>query len=242
MTNLVLRADVGGVATLTLNRPDKLNALNMDVFTTLRAHIDDLAADASVRCVVLNGAGRSFSAGHDLAALADGPYDPTFEAETVDALEQLPQPVIAAIRGHCLTGGLELALGADLLIATESTKIGDTHGKWGLVPVWGLSVRLPERIGVSNAKLMMFTSQQLTGTQALTVGLVDRVVADDELDAAVANLAAQISANSHDSNRIAKRLLHDSLAMPRQDALNLERTLPHGVPDDMAERLIGGPR
>jgi enoyl-CoA hydratase/carnithine racemase len=242
MTNLVLRADVGGVATLTLNRPDKLNALNMDVFTALRAHIDDVAADASVRCVVLNGAGRSFSAGHDLAALADGPYDPTFEAETVDALEQLPQPVIAAIRGHCLTGGLELALGADLLIATEAAKIGDTHGKWGLVPVWGLSVRLPERIGVSNAKLMMFTGQVLTGTQALTVGLVDRVVADDELDAAVADLAAQIGANSYDSNRIAKRLVHDGLAMPRQDALDLERTLPHGVPDDMAERLIGGPR
>src|SRR5260370_16577340 len=97
MTNLVLRADVGGVATLTLNRPDKLNALNMDVFTALRAHIDDVAADASVRCVVLNGAGRSFSAGHDLAALADGPYDPTFEAQAVAALHHLPQPLIPAI-------------------------------------------------------------------------------------------------------------------------------------------------
>src|ERR1700737_833085 len=120
MNDLVLRTDIGGVAKLTLNRPDKLNALSMDVFRALRTHIDTIAVDESMHCVVISGAGPSFSAGHDLATLADGPYDPTFEAETVDALELLPQPVIAAIRGHCLTGGLELALGCDLLVATQS--------------------------------------------------------------------------------------------------------------------------
>jgi enoyl-CoA hydratase len=237
MNDLVLRTDIDGVAKLTMNRPDKLNALNMDVFRALRVHVDNIAVDESVRCVVISGAGRSFSAGHDLDALAAGPYDPTFEAETVDALEQLPQPVIAAIRGHCLTGGLELALGCDLLVATESAHFADTHGKWGLVPVWGMSVRLPERIGVANAKLMMFTSQRLRSAQALAIGLIDQVVAEDELDAAVRALTVQISANSRGSNRIAKKLLRDGLRPFRQDLLDRERTVPYGLPEDMAERL-----
>src|SRR6201993_3631596 len=237
MNDLVLRTDIAGVAKLTRNRPDKLNALNMDVFTALRVHVDNIAVDESVHSVVISGAGRSFSAGHDLDALAAGPYDPTFEAETVDALEQLPQPVIAAIRGHCLTGGLELALGCDLLVATESAHFADTHGKWGLVPVWGMSVRLPERIGVANAKLMMFTSQRLRSAQALAIGLIDQVVAEDELDAAVRALTAQISANSRGSNRIVKKLLRDGLRPFRQDLLDRERTVPYGLPEDMAERL-----
>jgi enoyl-CoA hydratase len=237
MNDLVLRTDIAGVAKLTMNRPDKLNALNMDVFTALRVHVDNIAVDESVHSVVISGAGRSFSAGHDLDALAAGPYDPTFEAETVDALEQLPQPVIAAIRGHCLTGGLELALGCDLLVATESAHFADTHGKWGLVPVWGMSVRLPERIGVANAKLMMFTSQRLRSAQALAIGLIDQVVAEDELDAAVRALTAQISANSRGSNRIVKKLLRDGLRPFRQDLLDRERTVPYGLPEDIAERL-----
>jgi enoyl-CoA hydratase/carnithine racemase len=237
MSDLVLRVDVDGVATLTLNRADKLNALNMDVFAVLRTHLNAIAGDESVRCVVLTGAGRSFSAGHDLTALTDGPYDPTFEAETVDALEQLPVPVIAAIRGHCLTGGLELALGCDLLVASVSATFADTHGKWGLVPVWGLSVRLPERVGVGNAKMMMFTSQRLTAVEALAIGLVDRVVSDEELDRAVTATAAQVSANSLGSNRIVKQLLRDGHGAPRQYALNRERTLPYGVPGDMGERI-----
>jgi enoyl-CoA hydratase len=239
MNDLVLRSGGGGVAKLTLNRPDKLNALNMDVFRALRAHIDAIAVDETVRCVVITGAGRSFSAGHDLGALAEGPYDPTFEAETVDALELLPQPVIAAIRGHCLTGGLELALACDLLVATESAGFADTHGKWGLVPVWGMSVRLPERIGVGNANMMMFTSQHLTSARALAIGLIDQVVADDELDAALATLTAQISGNSPGSNRILKKLLRDSRGPARQGLLERERTLPYGLPDDLAERLAG---
>ena len=145
---LVMRIDTGGLATLTLNRPDKLNALTPQVFVQLRAHIDAIAQDKTVRCVVLAGNGRSFCAGHDLPAIAAGEHGPSpdFEAETIDALEALPQPTIARIQGHCLTGGLELALGCDLLVAAESALIGDTHGQWGLAPIWGMSVRLPERV------------------------------------------------------------------------------------------------
>lgn len=236
---LVLRDDERGVTTLTLNRPEKLNALTPACFVALRAHVDAIAADESVRCVVLRGAGRSFCAGHDLGAIASAEPAPSrhFEPETVDALEALPQPTIARLHGHCLTGGLELALACDLLIAAESTKLGDTHGQWGLVPLWGMSVRLPERVGRSTAKELMFTSRRISGTDAAAIGLVDRAVADDALDEAVDALAGEIVANSAGTNRIDKRLIASYDDMTRREALDHERSLPFGIPDDVGERM-----
>jgi len=246
---LVVRTDRAvdggaGLATLTLNRPDKLNALGPTMFVELRAHLDAIAVDESVGCVVLTGAGRAFCAGHDLASIASGEKAPSkhFEPETVDALEALPQPTIARIHGHCYTGGLELALGCDILIAGESAKLGDTHGQWGLVPVWGMSVRLPERIGRSAAKELMFTSRRIGGTEAAAINLVDRCVPDDDLDAAVDALALEILANSRGTNRIVKHLIDDQAQRARTDALLHERSLPHGVPDDMAARMAAGGR
>lgn len=242
--DLVLRSDSDGIATITLNRPDKLNALSPAVFVALRAHVDDIAADESVRCVVLTGAGRAFCAGHDLDSISSDEHAVSkhFETETVDALEALPQPTIARIQGHCYTGGLELALGCDLLIASESAKLGDTHGQWGLVPIWGMSIRLPERVGRSTAKELMFTSRRVSGREALGLGLVDRCVADDELDAMVTTLADEIVRNSAGTNRIVKQLFADHAERTRRDALLHERELPHGVPDDMRERLTSGGR
>ncbi|MEZ5227917.1 MAG: enoyl-CoA hydratase/isomerase family protein [Acidimicrobiales bacterium] len=195
---LVVRTDADGLATLTLNRPDKLNALLPDSFVELRQHIDAIAADDSIGCVVLEGAGRSFCAGNDLGGIASGAKAPSvhFVPETVDAFEQLRQPTIVRIHGHCFTGGLELALAGDILIAAESAKLGDTHGQWGLAPIWGMSVRLPERVGRSTAKELMFTARRISGTEAEAIGLVDHCVPDDELDAAVCSLAEQILANS----------------------------------------------
>ena len=238
---LVLRSDADGLATLTLNRPDKLNALTPGSFVALREHLDAIATDDSIRCVVLQGAGRSFCAGHDLAAISSGERAPTpdFEPETVDALEQLPQPTIARIHGHCFTGGLELALACDILIAAESTKLGDTHGQWGLVPIWGMSVRLPERVGRPLAKQLMFTSRRIDGNEADAIGLVDQAVPDDELDSAVADLATEILANSYGTNRRVKRLLADHDNMNRTDAILHERSLPYGMPEDVRERMAG---
>lgn len=241
---LVLRADANHVATLTLNRPDKLNALSPAVFSELRDHIVAIADDESIRCVVLAGSGRAFCAGHDLESIANGEKAPSlhFEPETVDALENLPQPTIAKVQGHCYTGGLELALACDLLIAGESAKLGDTHGQWGLVPVWGMSIRLPERVGRSATKEMMFTSRRIGGSAAAEIGLVDRCVPDEELDATVGSVAAEIVANSAGTNRIVKRLLSDAAERTRGEALLHERELPHGVPDDMRERMRSGGR
>ena len=241
---LVLRNDADGVATLTLNRPDKLNALNPAVFIELRQHLADIAQDEEVKCVVLTGAGRAFCAGHDLEAIASHEKAPSkhFEPETVDALEQLPQPTIARLHGHCYTGGLELALACDLLIADETARLGDTHGQWGLVPIWGMSVRLPERVGVSTAKELMFTSRRISGYEAAEIGLVDRCVPEDELDETVMALAAEIVANSAGTNRIVKRLIADRSERTREAALLNEREMPHGRPDDMAQRMRSGGR
>ena len=236
---LVGREDKDGIATLTLDRPDKLNAINIPLMTDLRAHLDALAGDESVGCVVLTGAGRSFCAGHDLESIASGERPPSrhFESETVDAIEQLPQPTIAKIRGHCFTGGLELALGCDLLVAADSATLGDTHGQWGLVPVWGMSVRLPERVGRSTAKELMFTSRRISGEEAARIGLVDRVCPEAELDASVDALAREIVANSSGTNRIVKQLLRSHTDVPRTHALAFERQLPFGMPTDRKERM-----
>ena len=242
--DLVLRNDESGVSTLTLNRPDKLNALTPASFVELRRHLDAIAVDDDVRCVVLRGAGRSFCAGNDLQSIASGEQtvSPNHAPETIDALEALPQPTICAIQGHCFTGGLELALACDLLIAADTAQLGDTHGQWGLAPIWGMSVRLPERVGRSAAKELMFTARRISGTEAAEIGLVDRSVVADGLGEAVAGLASQIVANSSGTNRIVKRLIADGKERPRSEALLHERTRPHGVPEDMAERMRAGGR
>ncbi len=241
---LVTRSDGDGVATLSLNRPDKLNALTPASFVELRNHIAAIAADDGVRCVVLRGSGRSFCAGNDLASIAAGERAPSehYQSETVDALEAMPQPTIARIHGHCFTGGLELALGCDLLVAAEDAQLGDTHGQWGLVPVWGMSVRLPERIGRSRAKELMFTARRISGTTAAEIGLVDRAVPASQLDSAVEDLAAEIVRNSPGTNRIVKQLIADGKDRHRTDALVHERSRPYGFPEDMADRMRAGGR
>src|SRR5690606_3790018 len=161
MTDLVLRQDTDGLAILTLNRPDKLNALNVEVFEALDAHCEQLARETdSIGLVMLRGAGKCFSAGHDLRDIGAGKESServAFEGQVVERLANLPQPVVTAVHGHCYTGALELALAGDMIIAAESARFADTHAKWALTPVWGLSQRLPRRIGRTRAHAMMMT-------------------------------------------------------------------------------------
>lgn len=242
---LVLRTDRDTVTTLTLNRPDKLNALTPHVFAALRGHIEDLAADESVSCVVLGGAGRSFCAGNDLGGISErNPDDlpPLFAPETVDAFEALPMPTIGRIQGHCFTGGLELALACDLLVAADDAQLGDTHGQWGLAPMWGMSVRLPERVGRSTAKELMFTARRVSGADAQNLGLVDHAVPADDLVGYVDALADEIAANSLGTCRIDKALIADSGQLTRHEALHHERARPYGLPTDMADRMKRGGR
>src|SRR4051812_5139835 len=240
---LVLRADRDGVTTLTLNRPHKLNALTPGVFAELQAHVEDLRDDESVRCVVLAGAGRSFCAGHDMGTIDEDPGATDHpESETIEAFEALPMPTVARLHGHCFTGGLELALACDLLVAAASTELGDTHGQWGLAPVWGMSVRLPERVGIPTAKRLMFTSMRIDGAQAAALRLVDLCVPDDQLDAELDALTAAIAANSAGTNRIDKAMLAATAGRSRAQALAYERSEPFGRPADMAERMANALR
>lgn len=221
-----------GLCRLTLNRPDKLNALNVAMFEEISARLDGLN-NAEIGCLVLSGAGRSFCAGHDLDDLASGDESgraELIENHLVERLANLPFPVVAAIRGHCYTGGLELVLSADIIVATETARFADTHAKFDLVPIWGLTQRLPRRVGMAKAKEMMFSSRTYSGVEAASIGLVNFAVPEAELDAKVDALCADILANSARSNREIKKLLKDTdgLSLAAGNAWELHHSPGHG--------------
>ena len=170
MKDLVLRENHQGAAILTLNRPDKMNALTKDVFEALEPHIDTIARETrKIGLVVLRGAGGNFSSGYDMAEVLEhvkAHAKPHFHSEVIEKVANLPQPVISAIEGQCSTGALELALAADLIVTCESARFSDTYARWGLTPIWGLSLRLPHRVGTAQASEMMLTCRSYSGSEA----------------------------------------------------------------------------
>ena len=240
MTDLVIRQDIEGIALLTLNRPDKLNALNVALFKELHAHAKDIARQPDeIGCVVIKGAGRCFSAGHDLGDIAAGEKlpRPNFQAKVIEVLTQLPQPVISAVHGHCYTGALELALAGDLIVASANAKFADTHGKWALQPVWGISQRLPRKIGNAKATEMMLTARTYTAAQALDMGLVVQVFDDDAFEAEVVAYCQEMLQNSWHSLRGYKALLSGTDGMSLTEGLAFEVYNGAGTGPDMAERI-----
>ena len=238
MSDLVLFERRGGAVHLILNRPDKLNSLNVGVFQALDGHVRTLQKEGAA-AVVLRGGGRCFSAGHDLADIATGEKLPeaNYQAKVIERLATLPMPVITAVHGHCYTGALELALAGDLIIAAESAKFADTHAKWALTPVWGLSQRLPRRVGTAKAREMMFTCRTYSGREAEAMGLANGCVADDAFDAAIDALVAEIGANSSFSHAANKRLLDHTDGLPLPAGLAHEIYRGEGVGPDMGERI-----
>ena len=240
MTELVLRSDEDGITTLTFNRPEALNALSPALFVELRSHLEEISRQSDdVGCVVLRGSGRSFSAGNDLRSIQAGEKAPSpyFQAETLEFIEAMPQPVIAAVHGHCYTGSLELALACDLLVAAESARFADTHGKWALTPTWGMTQRLPRRIGPMKAKELMFTGRVVSGSEAAEIGLANVCVADEDLDSTVMNLALEMVENSWHTLRADKRLINEGQRYTLAEGLLFERTTSPGPGPDMEERL-----
>src|ERR1700682_2125405 len=193
MNNLVRREDNGGAATLWLNRPEKLNALTKDVFEALEDHVDAIARETkTVGLVILRGAGANFSAGYDMKEVLEhvkAHAKPHFHSEVIQKVANLPQPVISAVQGHCSTGSLELALAADLIVASESAHFSDVYARWGLTPVWGLSLRLPHRLGTATAGAMMFPCRTYTGRQAEAMHLANFCFPDGEFDAQLAAIS-----------------------------------------------------
>ncbi len=239
MSALVTREDKDGLALLTLNRPDKLNSLTVGMFRELRTHVIDLKKDDTIGCVVLRGAGRCFSAGHDLGDISEGEKVPSpgWHSETLRMLETLPKPVIAAVHGHCYTGALEVALAADFIIAADNAKFGDTHAKWALTPIWGMSQRLPRRVGIATAKRLMFTAEMIGAGEAFRIGLAEQVVPAAEFDAAIDAMARQILANSPFSHAANKRLLEATDARDMDSGLQWEILKNEGVGPDMQARI-----
>jgi enoyl-CoA hydratase len=185
------------VRTLTLNRPQSRNALSSELRRRFFQALCDAEADDSVDVVILTGADPVFCAGLDLKELGDS-------SELPDISPQWPpmaKPVIGAINGAAVTGGLELALYCDILIASEQARFADTHARVGLLPTWGLSVRLPQKVGVGMARRMSLTGDYLSADDALRAGLVTEVVPHEQLLPAARRVAASIVGNNQKAVR-----------------------------------------
>ena len=235
-----------GVLWLRMNRPQALNALTPTLVGALTQAIEAAGLDADVRAVVLTGEGRGFCAGADLKesekrSRTVGGNVPFIKAagELATAIEQCPRPVIAAINGIAAAGGLELALACDYLMAARSARIGDAHSNFAMFPGAGATVRLPRRVGLARAKVLMLTGDYVSADRALELGLVDQVESDELFAQATEAIARRLAEKSPLVVMRMKTALNDSLSQPVETALRRERELNelHALSHDRNEGL-----
>lgn len=241
----------GAAVWLRINRPDALNSLNPDVIAGLEQGLDRAESDAAIRCVVLTGTGRAFCAGADLKFVrqaGDGAADGAGDAQNrflervgvlLSRIESFPKPVIAAVNGLALAGGLETVLCCDIVVAVSGARLGDAHANYGLLPGGGASIRLPRKIGVNRAKQLIFTGDFLPATDPTWTGLINAVVPDGELEQAVDALTDKLAARSPLAMSRAKYLVNDGLEQPVDTGLRLEllASALHRHSEDMTEGL-----
>lgn len=220
MSERIIVEVVDGIAYATLNRPDKLNALDMPMFHALASVPGELAKDRSVRAVILQGAGGSFCSGLDFASVSKDqvgqikgfaklPVQTTnLYQKACWAWREMPVPVLAVIRGHCYGGGMQLALAADFRFTTADCQFSVMEGKWGLIPDMTGSVTLRELLPIDVAKRLTMTAEVFDGTRAKRLGLVTEVAADP-LESAHA-LAKEIAEKSPDAIAATKKLFHET--------------------------------
>ena len=233
-------------ATVRLHRPEALNAITPLMLAELGEAFERLAADEDVVVVVLTGAGRAFSAGVDLKALAgrelvDGKVGDVLDGparRVLDAITALPAVVVAAVNGACFTGALELALACDVVLVAQEARLGDTHAKFGLRPTWGMSQRLPWLVGPARARWLSYTARTFTGAEAADWGLAAQAVPRDQLDAAVEDLVRAVTANSAGSLRAYKDLYRAAERLPLPDGLAYEAATAYPIADT-EERIAG---
>ncbi len=224
---LIVESIADGAYRLVLNRPDARNALNRELRLRLAQTFRDLRDHC--RVVILTGAGRAFCSGFDLAELAAGSAGAdAAEAgadigrELIPAIANFPGAIVAAVNGPAVTAGFELALACDFIIASTEAKFADTHVRVGILPGWGLSQRLPRLIGINRAKEMAFTGNFLDAATASQWGLVNRVVAPEDLGAKSERLAADILSGNPASLRAYKRLIDRGYGMSFDEAVAME--------------------
>ena len=206
----LLREDRDGVCYLTLNRPEKLNALDSVLFSAIDRELAELEKREDIHVIVLSGAGKAFCAGHDVAVLGAEGQDENLNARVVARLADIAKSVVVVIHSHCYTGGLELALAGDIIIVSENARIGDTHSKFALRPIWGLLQRLPRRVGVSVTKDMFCTNRVLSGRDAERVGFANYCFPDETLWEEAEKIIRNINGNSPYSISFMKRMLRET--------------------------------
>jgi enoyl-CoA hydratase len=234
----------GGIATITLNRPESLNALNTELRDAIERAFRELAKDEDVRVAILTGAGRAFSAGIDLKELSSVRLETSGAADydMLGAIHDLGAPLIGAVNGHAITGGFELALACDLLIASENAQFADTHARVGIVPGWGLSQKLPRLIGIARAKELSFTGNFIGAEQAERWGLVNRVVSAHELLPVCRQLAQDMLSCDPPSLRRYKQMIDRGYAGTFADGMALERRISREHLADVTSDAIAGRR
>lgn len=221
---LLLEQTEQGVATLTLNRPEVMNALSSALREALVDRLHQLANDPHVRVLVLKGAGKAFCAGLDLAELSSHGLPPSGpHNDPVTALASMLCPTIAAVQGVAVTGGLELMLACDMVLASHSARFADTHVRMGVLPGWGLSQKLSRMLGRSRAMELSMSGNFMGAEQAERWGLVNRLVPDDALQAQALALAQDIATAPREMTHAYKRLIDEGYQLPLGEALALER-------------------
>ena len=230
MPEPVVRCEVHdhGLAIVTLNRPQALNALSRELLDRLAAAIDEIGADPRVRVVILTGAGRAFCAGLDLkeigagrGSLGGGESPPA--GDPVAALTRMAQPVIGAINGVAVTGGFELALACDVLIASHDARFADTHTRVGLASGWGLSQKLSRAVGIYRAREISLSARWVSAQQAADWGFVNRVVSPEALMPEAQALAQEMLQAQGDMLVRYKSVINDGFALPFGEGMALER-------------------
>lgn len=232
------------VATVTMTRPERHNALDEHMFRGLHAAVDAVKADPSVRVVVLHGEGPSFCSGLDVPSFMTGDGmsiddvlhreqggDANWAQYVAAGWAEVPAPVIAAVHGNAFGGGIQIALGADVRICAPDARLSIMESKWGLIPDMGITRILPRLVPIDRAKELVFSSRMFSGEEAFALNLVTEL-ADDPLARAY-ELAAEWAQRSPDAIRSAKRLIDESWTMGRTESLMLEETLQR--------ELIGSP-
>jgi len=218
-----------GIATITLNRPDALNAFSIELINEVLQCIDDVSRDETIRVVILTGAGeKAFSAGADIKAMIGMNALKARELSTngyrlCKALEKLEKPVIAAINGFALGGGCEVALSCDFRIASEKARLGQTEINIGLIPGWGGTQRLTRLVGKAKAKELVFTGKIIDAKTAEQISLVDTVVPHEQLMTTARQFALELASKAPVALKVAKTLIDNGLETDLETALALER-------------------
>ena len=250
MTEAVLLTEVhpAGYAVLTLNRPQAMNSLSRQLMAELAEAIESLEADPAVRVLVLTGAGRAFCAGLDLKELGSGQgtlgqgESGVAAKDPVAALERFSGPVIGAINGAAVTGGFELALACDVLLASPAARFADTHARIGIAPAWGLSQKLSRAIGPYRAREVSFTGQWVSAEEAATWGFVNRVVAADALLDTARTMATDMLGALPAVLAHYKAVIRDGYALPFGEAMAMEKQRGRAFNTRLAASDIEGRR